>query len=101
MLAESDKYIPVASGPMADSSLMCSRRNKNSYADPDKYEAMKVFMEVYFKTMDWMKENKEKAIDYCVDMNDENGSSMDRETTAKYLEADIILHTSGGMWHVK
>ena len=104
MLAESDKYIPVASGPMADSGLMCSFvANKNSYADPDKYEAMKVFMEVYFKTMDWMKENKEKAIDYCVDMNDENGSSMDRETTAKYLEADTYytLQEACGMLNDK
>lgn len=89
MLAADDKFQAVASGPMADSGLMCSFvANKNSYADPEKYEAMKVFMEVYFKSMDWMKENKEAAVDYCVDMNDENGSSMERETTAKYLEAD-------------
>ena len=62
-----------------------------------------MFMEVYFKTMDWMKENKEKAIDYCVDMNDENGSSMDRETTAKYLEADTYytLYEACGMLNDK
>lgn len=89
MLAADDKYTAVASGPMADSGLMCSFiANKNSYADADKNEAMKIFLEVYFKTLDWMKENKDKAVSYCVDMNDENGSSMDEETTAKYLEAD-------------
>lgn len=89
MLAADDQYTAVASGPMADSGLMCSFvANKNSYADPEKYEAMKKFMEVCFKSMDWMKENNEKAVDYCVDMNDENGSSMDRETTANYLSAD-------------
>ena len=50
-----------------------------------------------------MKENKEKAIDYCVDMNDENGSSMDRETTAKYLEADTYytLYEACGMLNDK
>lgn len=89
MLAADDKYTPVASGRMADSGLMCSFvANKNSYEEAEKYEAMKIFMKVYFETLDWMKENKDAAIDYCVDMNDENGSSMDRETTAKYLEAD-------------
>ena len=89
MLAASDKYTAVASGPMADSGLMCSFiANKNSYADPEKYEAMKVFMDVYFDSMDWMKENMDKAVQYCVDMNDENGSSMDSETTEKYLRAD-------------
>lgn len=89
MLAESGKYTAAASGPMVDSGLMCYFiANRSSYADPEKYEAMKEFMKVYFKSMDWIKENKDKAIDYCVDMNDENGSSMDRDTTAKYLEAD-------------
>ena len=89
MLAADDKYTAVASGPMADSGLMCSFvANKNSYADAEKYEAMKVFMEVYFKSMDWMKENMDQAVQYCVDMNDENGSSMDSETTEKYLRAD-------------
>ena len=49
------------------------------------------------------RENKEKAIDYCVDMNDENGSSMDRETTAKYLEADTYytLYEACGMLNDK
>lgn len=89
MLAASDKYTAVASGPAADSGLMCSFvASQNSYADPEKYEAMKRFIKVYFETMDWMKENQERTIDYCVDMNDENGSSMDRETTANYVKAD-------------
>lgn len=89
MMAATDKYTPVASGRMADSGLMCSFvANKNSYADPEKYEAIKEFMKVYFNTLDWMKANTEEAVDLCVDMNDENGSSMDRETTAKYLAAD-------------
>lgn len=89
MLGASDKYTPVASGPLADSGLMCSFvANKNSYGDPEKYEAMKLFLKVYFQTMDWMKENMDKTIDYCVDMDDENGSSMDRDTTAKYVKAD-------------
>ena len=89
MLGADDKYTAVANGPMADSGLMCSFvANKNSYANPEKYEAMKEFMKIYFKSMDWIKENNEKAVQYCVDMNDENGSSMDAETTAKYLSAD-------------
>lgn len=89
MLAQSDKYTAVSSGPLADSGLMCSFvANKNSYEDPEKYEAMKVFMKVYFKSMDWIKENMDQAVSYCVDMNDENGSSMDEETAAKYVAAD-------------
>jgi len=89
MLAASDSYTPVSSGVMADCGLMnIFVGNKNSYADPEKYEAMKAFMEVYFKTSDWIKDNKEAAIDYCVDMNDESGNSMDRETTVQYMAVD-------------
>lgn len=89
MLEMSDKYTPVASGPMVDSGLMCSFvANKNSYQDPEKYEAMKVFMDVYFQTLDWMKENEDKTVDYCVDMNEENGSTMEKEVARKYVTAD-------------
>lgn len=89
MLDQTDEYTPVASGPMVDSGLMCSFVvNNNSYEDEDTYEAMKVFLKVYFEAMDWMKENPEEAVTYCVDMNDENGSSMDPETAKKYVEAD-------------
>ncbi|NBH36462.1 ABC transporter substrate-binding protein [Clostridiaceae bacterium] len=89
MLEKSDEYTAVASGPLVDSGLMCSFvANKNSYADAKKYESMKVFMKVYFKSMDWMKENPEKAVQYCVDMSDENGSSMEAEVAEKYIQAD-------------
>ena len=36
-------------------------------------------MKVYFKTLDWMTENQKTVVQYCVDMNDENGSSMEPE----------------------
>ncbi len=89
MLEASDQYTAVASGPLVDSGLMCSFvANKNSYADEEKYEAMKVFMKVYFQSMDWMKAHPEETKQYCVDMNDENGSSMEAEVAGKYIQAD-------------
>lgn len=89
MLEQSDAYTAVASGPLVDSGLMCSFVvNKNSYADPDKYEAMVKFLQVYFKSLDWMKENLDATVDYCVDMNDENGSSMEADVVKKYVQAD-------------
>lgn len=89
MLEQDDKYTAVASGPLVDSGLMCNFVvNKNSYEDEDTYEAMKIFLKVYFETLDWMKDNEEEVVDYCVDMNDENGSSLDPETAAKYVKAE-------------
>lgn len=92
MLANTDEYTAVASGPDADSGLMCHFvANKNSYADPEKYEAMKVFMKVYFQTLDWMKENMDETVQYSVDQNDENGSSLELEVARKYVAADTYF----------
>ena len=92
MLANTDEYTAVASGPEADSGLMCHFvANKNSYADPEKYEAMKIFMKVYFETMDWMKENMDETVQYSVDQNDENGSSLEYDVAEKYVKADTYF----------
>lgn len=92
MMEQTDEYTAVSSGPLVDSGLMCHFvANKNSYNDPEKYEAMKVFMKQYYKAMDFIKENPEQAVSYCIDMNDENGSSMDEATTAKYVAADTYF----------
>lgn len=92
MLDNTEDYTAVASGPLVDSGLMCSFvANKDSYADEETYEAMKVFMKVYFKSLDWMKENPEQVVQYCVDMNDENGSSLDPEIAEKYVQADTYF----------
>lgn len=92
MMGEPDKYTAVSSGPLVDSGLMCHFvANKNSYADETKYEAMKVFMKEYFRAMDWIRENPDKAVEYCMAMNDENGSSMDEETTKMYVSADTYF----------
>lgn len=89
MLDASDEYTAVASGPLVDSGLMCNFvANKDSYEDEETYEAMKKFMKVYFKSLAWMAENEDAVVQYCVDMNDENGSSLDPEIAAKYVKAD-------------
>lgn len=89
MLADNENYTAISSGSMAETGLMCNFvANKNSYEDPEKYEAMKIFMSVYFKSLEWMKENPDKAVEYMVDFSDESGTSMDAETAAVYMQAD-------------
>jgi len=92
MLEKEDEYTAVASGSLVDSGLTCSFvANSNSYEDSEKYEAMKIFIKIYFETLDWMKENPDATVDYCVDMNDENGSSLEREVAEKYVQADYYF----------
>ncbi len=89
MLEDTENYTAVSSGNMASTGLMCNiMANKNSYANPEKYEAMKIFLDVYFKSLDWMKANEEKAVEYLVDFSDESGNSLEPDVAAKYLKAD-------------
>lgn len=89
MLEDTENFTAVSSGNMADTGLMCNiMANKNSYADPEKYQAMKAFMEVYFKALDWMKANEEKAVEHLLDFSEESGNSMEPDVAAKYLKAD-------------
>lgn len=82
-------YTLASSGNLADTGLMCNfMANKNSYSDPEKYEAMKVFMRVYFETINWMNENPEEAAQLCSDFNQEGGINLSPETATLYLKQD-------------
>lgn len=86
---DKDDYFLASSGNLADTGLMCNFMvNKNSYNDPEKYEATKVFLEVYFKTIEWMNDNKEEAAKLCSDFNQECGINLSPETATLYLGQD-------------
>jgi ABC-type nitrate/sulfonate/bicarbonate transport system substrate-binding protein len=89
MLEDKANFTAVSCGDWAKTGLMCNfMANKNSLANPVKYEAMTVFLKVYFKTLDWMKNNFAAAVDLLVDFSEESGNTMARETAAVYLKAD-------------
>ncbi len=101
---DKDDYVLASSGNLADTGLMCNFMvNKNSYNDPEKYEAMKVFLEVYFKTVDWMNKNKEEVAQLCSDFNQECGINLSPETATLYLGQDpyYSLDEVYGMMHDK
>ncbi len=79
----------ASSGNLADTGLMCNvMANKGSYSDPEKYEAMKVFLKVYFETIQWMNDNPDEAAQLCSDFNQECGINLSPETAALYLKQD-------------
>jgi ABC-type nitrate/sulfonate/bicarbonate transport system substrate-binding protein len=86
---DKDNYVLASSGNLADTGLMCNFMvNKNKYSDPEKYEAMKVFLKVYFETIDWMNQNKDEAAQLCSDFNQECGINLSPETATLYLGQD-------------
>lgn len=97
-------YTLASSGNLADTGLMCNfMANKNSYSDPEKYEAMKVFMKVYFQTIAWMQENPDEAAQLCSDFNQECGINLSPETASLYLKQDpyYSLEAVQSMMHDK
>jgi ABC-type nitrate/sulfonate/bicarbonate transport system substrate-binding protein len=88
MLADKN-FTPVSSGTWAKTGLMCNfMGNSNSLANPETRAGMKIFLKVYFKTLDWMKQNWDKVTTYMVDFAEESGNTMNAETAAVYVKAD-------------
>lgn len=89
MLKMSDEYVPISNGRIAQTGLMTNiMANKNSYNDPEKYEAMKIFLQVYFKATKWIGENPEEAAKLMLDFAEDGGSKVDLETCKTLLQAD-------------
>ncbi|MBW7572374.1 ABC transporter substrate-binding protein [Caproiciproducens faecalis] len=79
----------VSSGNWADTGLMCNFvANKDSIADTEKKEAMKIFLQVYFKTLDWMNANFDESTQYCVDFSEKCGNTITLDTAKIYLSQD-------------
>ena len=102
--ADKANYTMVSSGNMADTGLMCNFvANSKSYKDKDKYQAMKIFTEVYWKTIDWMSKNPDEAAQMCSDFNAECGTTLTPETAKLYLKQDpyYSLKSVSDMMHNK
>jgi len=100
--ADKEKYTMVSSGNLADTGLMCNFvASKKSYKDPDKYEAMKILTEVYWKTIDWMDKNPDEAAAMCSDFNAECGITLNSNIAKLYLKQDPYydLKTVHDMMH--
>lgn len=69
--------------------VMCA--NPRSYADSEKYEAIKKWMELYFATVDWIYSNEEnfsKAVEMFTEINEETGATGTIEENRTVLEGD-------------
>ena len=84
-----DEYVPVSNSRIAKTGLITNIvANKNSYQDPEKYEAMKAFLKTYFKAAQWITENEEEAAQYMLDFAEEGGTKTDLETCKDLVASD-------------
>lgn len=69
--------------------VMCA--NPRSYENPEKYEAIKKWMELYFATVDWIYSNEEnfsEAVEMFTEINEETGATGTVEENRTVLEGD-------------
>lgn len=82
-------YVIASSGNLADTGLMCNFvANKASLDNADKKEAMKVFLEVYFETLDWIKDNPDESYELMSEFSQATGANIDVDTAMVYLTQD-------------
>lgn len=82
-------YTVASSGNLADTGLMCNFvANKASLDNADKKEAMKVFLQVYFKTLDWIKDNSDESYKLMSEFSQATGANIDVDTAKVYLTQD-------------
>jgi len=76
-------YIPVMKASDVCGDMVCSLvANPKSYNDPQKRDAIKKFVELFFKTMDWINtgNNKDKAAHFYTEWNDSTGVKSSYES---------------------
>jgi len=82
-------YTVASSGNLAKTGLMCNFvANKASLENADKKEAMKVFLDVYFKTLDWIKDNSKESYELMSEFSQATGANIDVDTAMVYLTQD-------------
>jgi len=82
-------FTVASSGNLADTGLMCNFvANKSSLDNSDKKEAMKVFLQVYFKTLDWIKDNPDESYELMSEFSQATGANIDVDTAKVYLTQD-------------
>lgn len=89
MLRMTDEYVPVSNARLADTGLVTSIvANKNSYNDNEKYEAMKLFMQVYFEAAQWIETNTDEAAQYMLDFAEGEGTKTNLDSCKELVASD-------------
>jgi len=82
-------YVAVSNGTLAQTGISTNIiANPRSYADPEKREAMKIFLKVYMDTVAWMQENKDEAADYLFAFFEDDGAFITEDLADTLLATD-------------
>ncbi len=86
---DKDQFQIASNGDMAGLGLRTNiMANPTTYADPEVREATKIFLQVFFKTVDWINDNKAEAEEHLIAWCDYAGSTIDARMSNIYLSVD-------------
>jgi len=84
-----DKFVPVIQAEDIGVRLITTLvANPSSYEDPEKKEAIKTFLDIYFRTAEWINandENRAQAAKMYQEWNDENGIKTTEDEVTQHL----------------
>lgn len=82
-------YVAVASGENLNMGMMSNLVvNNSSLNDPEKREAIKIFLKQYFRAVDWQRENPEEAAEYMSVLFEDDAYPCDSEIAFQIMKAD-------------
>lgn len=82
-------FVVASYGPIADLGLQTNFvANPEAIKVTDTREAMKVFLEVFFKSVDWILQNQTEAKQYLIKWCEYAGNTIDDSVAQRYLTVD-------------
>lgn len=86
---DKDNFVVASNGDMAGLGLLTNAMaNPKALENPETREATKVFLKVFFETVNWINENKPEAEKYLIEWCDYAGSTIDERMSNIYLSVD-------------
>ena len=86
---DKDEFVVASTGPLADLGLQTNFvANPTAIKNSETREAMKVFLQVFFRATDWITANPEEATDYMIKWCEYAGNTIDEEVAALYCTVD-------------
>lgn len=86
---DKEDFVVASTGALAQTGLMTNIiANKDSLSDPELREAMKIFMRVFYQSMDWITQNPDEAATLIVKWGDYSGVQMTEEIAKIHMDSD-------------
>jgi len=103
-MEDKDNFVAVSTAQMAEVGLINAlMANPDTLKSEESREAILLFMEIFFRAVEWIEANHVEALDYLIEWNAFVGRDIDHQMADSYLSADTYFGLSGNAhaWNTK